>query len=133
VHPAAAGNLGEFLAISISGQVLWRHKQRAPFNTAALTTAGGLVFVGDWNRYLNAYDVKTGDRLWQTRSIASGSGFPISYAVRGRQYVAIPVGAGAGSWANAAAQFIPELKRPSTGNAIMVFALPSGDAGGARR
>jgi alcohol dehydrogenase (cytochrome c) len=133
MHPDAAGNLGEFIAMSISGQVLWRHRQRAPFNTAALTTAGGLVFVGDWNRYIVAYDVKTGDKLWQTRSIASASGFPISYAVRGRQYVAIPVGTGAGSWATGAGQFIPDMKRPSTGNAIMVFALPEGATTGARR
>ena len=89
-------------------------------------TAGGLVFVGDWNRYIHGFDVKTGELLWQTRGQASAQGFPMSYAVQGRQYIAIPVGFGAaGSWfSQIPNKLAPEIKRPSAGNAIMVFALP---------
>jgi len=118
--------LGEFLAMdSGTGRVLWRHRQRAAFNSAALTTGGGLVFVGDLNRYLNAYDVKDGELLWQTRLTNSVQGFPITYAVNDRQYVAVPVGVGAASWANSIPlSLTPEIKRPSSGNALMVFALP---------
>lgn len=76
--PISGGDIGEFMAMSTSGEILWKHRQRAAFNTAALTTAGGLVFLGDWNRYINAYDVKTGDRLWQTGAATSAQGFPIS-------------------------------------------------------
>src|SRR5262249_10509592 len=43
----AEGKLGEFLAIDVTGKVLWRKRQRATFNSSALTTAGGLAFVGD--------------------------------------------------------------------------------------
>jgi alcohol dehydrogenase (cytochrome c) len=84
------------------------------------------VFVGDWNRYLHAFDVKTGDLLWQTRASASVQGYPISYAVAGRQYIAVPVGIGAtGTWFGLVPnKLVPEIKRPSNGNAIVVFALP---------
>ena len=124
-HPASGGNLGEFVAMHRSGEILWKHRQRTPFNSAALTTAGGLAFVGDWDRYANAYDVATGDLLWQTRLPTSLQGFPISYAVDGRQYVAIPVGIGSGTWSTIPFTLTPEKHRPNTGNALFVFALPS--------
>jgi alcohol dehydrogenase (cytochrome c) len=133
-HPISGGEIGEFLAMSTSGEILWKKRQRASFNTAALTTAGGLVFVGDWNRYINAYDVKSGNLLWQTRAATSPQGFPISYAVRGRQYIAVPVGVGAASWGTEIPiKLTPELKRPNSGNSIMVFALPQAPAAGPRR
>ena len=41
----------------------WSRQQRAAFLTAAVTTAGGLVFVGDVDRRLRALDVETGETL----------------------------------------------------------------------
>ncbi len=124
-HPASDGNLGEFVAMHRTGEILWKHRQRTPFNSAALTTGGGLVFVGDWDRFANAYDVATGDLLWQTRLPTSVQGFPISYGVDGKQYVAIPVGVGALSWSTIPLSLTPEKHRPnSSGNAVFVFALP---------
>ena len=124
-HPESGGNLGEFVAMDLSGKILWTYRQRATFNSTTLTTAGGLAFIGDWNRYIDAFDVKTGALLWQTRAGASVQGGIVSYAVRGRQYIAVPVGTGASSWSNQApAGATPELKRPRHGNAVVVFALP---------
>jgi alcohol dehydrogenase (cytochrome c) len=125
-HPESSGNLAEFAAVdSRTGAMRWVVRQRAPFNTAALTTAGGLVFVGDWNRYINAYDVSNGKLLWQTRLTTSPQGFPVTYSVRGRQYVAVPVGVGAASWGTTVPILLaPDIKRPNTGNALFVFALP---------
>lgn len=125
-HPESQDNLAEFTAMdSRTGRILWSHRQRAPFNTAALTTAGGLVFVGDWNRYVHAYDVVSGKRLWQNRLTTSAQGFPITYSVRGRQYLAVPTGVGAASWGTTIPIVMaPDIKRPNTGNAIFVFALP---------
>jgi alcohol dehydrogenase (cytochrome c) len=125
-HPESAGNLGEFAAMdSATGRLLWTHRQRAPFNTAALTTGGGLAFVGDWNRYINAYDASSGKLLWQNRLTTSPQGFPITYAVGGRQYLAVPVGIGAASWGTTIPIVMaPEIKRPSGGSALFVFALP---------
>ena len=51
-HPMSDGNLGEFQAVDIkSGKTIWRHRTASPINTAALTTAGGVVFAGDWDRH----------------------------------------------------------------------------------
>ena len=75
--------------------------------------------------HVAAYDVATGDLLWQTRLPTSVQGFPISYGVDGKQYVAIPVGVGALSWSTIPLSLTPEKHRPnSSGNAVFVFALP---------
>ena len=125
-HPAGGGNLGEFLALDLkSGKVLWRHRMPTPVNTAALTTAGGLAFGGDWDRHLYAYDVSNGKILWETRTLTSPQGFPISYLAKGKQYIAIPVGAGGGSWATSVpASLAPEIRPPKPVNAVLVYALP---------
>ena len=125
-HPTADENLGELLVMNIpEGNVKWRYRQRAPINTAALTTGGGLVFVGDWNRYYYALDAETGDKLWQTRVTTSAQGFPMSYEVDGRQYIAMPAGVGGASWSGMLPRDLaPELNRPRHGNSIHVFALP---------
>ena len=126
LHPDSDGNLGELLAVDVpSGEVKWRYRSRAPINTAALTTAGGLVFAGDWNRYIYAFDADNGNILWQSRLTTSTQGFPMSYMVDGRQYVAVPVGLSGASWSSMLPNDLaPELKRPRTGSAIHVFALP---------
>ena len=66
----------------------------------------------------------TGELLWQTRLPTSVQGFPISYAVEGRQYVAIPVGVGAQAWSTIPLRLTPEVRRPETGNGLYLFALP---------
>ena len=128
-HPDSPDQLGEFQALDVrTGQTLWKQRRRAPYNTAALTTAGGLVFVGDWERYIFAYDVESGEQLWQTRLTTMANGFPITYAVDGTQYIAFGAGAGGGgsSWTNIIPDdLLSDLKNPSRGgNAIFVFALP---------
>ncbi len=125
-HPQADGNLGEFLAMDVaSGKVLWRHRTASPSNTAALSTAGGVVFGGDWDRHMYAYDAGTGKILWQTRLPTSAQGFPITYTAKGKQYVAMPAGIGGGSWsALIPPELAPEIRRPNSGNSLLVFALP---------
>ena len=123
-HPDSDEKLGRLVAIRTSGEVLWEYVQRAAFSTATLTTAGGLVFIADSDRYIRAHDVKTGEVLWQTRVQTGGQGFPMSYSAGGQQFVAIPVGVGAALPGSRAALLTPEVKRPNAGNALMVFALP---------
>jgi alcohol dehydrogenase (cytochrome c) len=125
-HPESGENLGGFVSMDVgTGRVNWLQRQRAPVNSAALTTGGGLVFLGDWNRYINAYDVASGKLLWQNRLTTSPQGYPVTYAVNGRQYVAVPAGVGSASWGTTIPLLLaPEIKRPSTGNALFVFALP---------
>ncbi|HUR35130.1 MAG TPA: PQQ-binding-like beta-propeller repeat protein [Vicinamibacterales bacterium] len=126
VHPESNGFLGEFRGMDVrSGKATWQVRMATPMNTAALTTAGGLVFGGDWDRNFSAYDARTGRVLWKTRLPTSAQGYPISYAVNGRQYIAVPAGTGGASWSTQIApELRPDIRRPVGGNSLLVFALP---------
>lgn len=125
-HPDSEEQLGEFVAMSMrTGDVLWRRRFRTPINSAALTTAGGLAIAGGWDRQVYAFDAGSGETLWETRLPTSVQGFPITYAVGGKQYLAVPVGAGGASWGGMLpADLTPEKRRPVGGNGLFIFALP---------
>ena len=56
-----------------------------------------------------------------------------SYLARGKQYIAVPAGIGGGSWSTLLTpELAPEIRRPNSGNSIMVFALPGGATSGTR-
>jgi alcohol dehydrogenase (cytochrome c) len=126
MHPESPDGIGELLAMSArTGEILWRHRTRTPPNTATLTTAGGLVVVGDFDRYLYVHDAGTGRILFQTRLPTSVQGFPMTYAVNGRQYLAVPAGTGGGQWVTTIpAELTPEKKIAQSANAMFVFSLP---------
>ena len=130
-HPDAPDQLGEFQALDIrTGETLWKQRRRAPYNTAALTTGGGLVFIGDWERHVFAYDARTGDELWRSRLSTMANGYPITYAVDGTQFIAFGAGSplGGSSWTSILpADLTPEKRNPRAGNAIFVYALPDRD------
>ena len=65
---------------------------RAPGNGAMLTTAGGLVFHGDMSRRFRAFDVNTGQKLWEVILGGNISVSTITYAVNGKQYVCVMTG-----------------------------------------
>ncbi len=90
--------------------------------TSVLSTAGGLAFVGDVDRYFKAFDVKTGKEVWRTRLGAPVHGFPISYAANGKQYIAVTTGIGV--FKLLTAKQSPDIYQPNGGNAIYVFELP---------
>ena len=120
--PGSNGNLGKLVAFGIDGMTqLWSHEQPALFLTSVLTTAGGLAFVGDLDRYFKAFDVRSGKVLWQARLGAALHGFPISYSAGGKQYVAVPTGLGVFRALTAAMS--PEIYQPEGGNALYVFEL----------
>ena len=109
--------VGAVHAISAeTGEIVWQYEQRAA-TMALAATGGGLVFGGDVNGRFRAFDHETGEILWEINLGSPVSGFPITYAVDGRQYVAISTGYGR------FLELTPELS-PSFGNNLFVFALP---------
>src|SRR3989442_15258332 len=92
--------------------------------TAAISTSGGVAFAGDLDRRFRAFDVKTGAVLWETRLATSVQGFPVTFSIDGKQYVAVATGNGGGGPRNGPPAIAPELHPPPTGNAPHVFALP---------
>ena len=115
-------NLGTVHAISAeTGETKWVYEQRAG-TMSLVATGGGLVFGGDVNGRFRAHDQETGEVLWEINIGSSVTSFPISYAVDGRQYVA--VGTGSAATASTFRRLTPEL-RPSTNNNLFVFALPA--------
>ena len=122
-HELAPGTeqLGSVHAISAeTGETTWLHEQRAA-TLSLVATGGGLVFGGDANGRFRAFDHETGEVLWEINLGSPVSGFPISYAIDGRQYVAVSTGGAATT--PSFLQLTPEL-RPSNGNNLFVFALP---------
>ena len=112
-------NLGTVRAISVeTGETSWLYEQRAA-TMSLVATGGGLLFGGDANGRFRAFDQETGEILWEINLGSPVAGYPISFAVDGRQYIAASTGTGAGI----NLRMTPEL-RPSTGNNLFVFALP---------
>lgn len=106
-----------------TGRVDWRHEQWAPGNGAVVATAGDVVFWGDLNRRFKAFDADTGKVLWETVVGGIVSVSTITYAVNGKQYVAVMTGEGQTGTTRLLDQ-LPGFKPVRGHNAVYVFALP---------
>jgi len=122
--PGSDGNVGRIDAVKLTDRsTTWSFRHRAPATGAVLPTAGGVVFAGAWDRYFRAWDDATGKVVWQIRTNNAINGFPVSYSVNGKQYVAVSVGNGS-THAKSLATLTPELVAPDGGSVLWVFALP---------
>jgi alcohol dehydrogenase (cytochrome c) len=119
------GRFGRIQAIDlVTHQTKWTARERAPQTSGVLATAGGLVFAGALDRYFTAYDDANGNVLWRSRLSDVPSAAPISYAVNGRQYVAMVVGYGSAQ-SITFPMLTPEIDLPIVrSSTVYVFALP---------
>ena len=72
---------------------------------------------------MDAFDVRTGKILWETRLGTSVQGYPVSFTAGGKQYIAVSTGIGGGSRRLVPRLLSHEIKHPPTGNAMYVFEL----------
>jgi alcohol dehydrogenase (cytochrome c) len=102
---------GRVAAVNVdTGKLAWKYDTEQPLIGGGLATAGGLYFFGEGNGNFNALDSTTGKRLWSYNCGAGANAMPVSYMVKGKQYVAMACGG------NTQLDF----KR---GNSLSVFAL----------
>ena len=140
-YAGPGGHRGEFTAWDpVARRKVWSIPERFPLWSAALVTAGGVVFYGTMDGWFKAIDARTGELLWQHKTSSGIVGQPITYrGPDGKQYVAVL--AGVGGWPGAMVvndldsrdatagtgwgSAIPDLKDATTkGGALYVFGLP---------
>jgi alcohol dehydrogenase (cytochrome c) len=122
IAPRSGDKVGAVHAISVeTGRTAWKHEQRAA-TTSLVATGGRLLFGGDANGRFRAFDQETGAVLWEVNLGAAVTGYPITYAVGGRQYVAVSTG---GSLATGGLNTLTPELRPGSSNTLFVFALPA--------
>ncbi len=125
-QPEIAGMVKGFSVAT--GELLWEHKQAAPWLGGLVSTGGGLLFGGDINRRFRALDQETGEVLWESILNSRITGGAISYGVDGRQYIAVASGGGtSGSYERFDLTPGVDLEAPRGSNTIFVFALPESE------
>lgn len=107
---------GRFVAINTdTGKIAWTVITDQPLIGGVLATATNLVFMGEGNGDFNAFDATTGKKLWHYNLGAGVNAPPVTYMVKGQQYIAVAAG---GNF---------QLDYP-LGDAIAIFKLPATSA-----
>ena len=91
----------------------WSVEEEIATNGGVLSTAGNLVFQGQGTGEFAAYAADTGKKLWSVKTGSAIESIPVTFSVKGEQYVVTPVGWGSGSrlFAPARTMATPESKR----------------------
>jgi PQQ-dependent dehydrogenase (methanol/ethanol family) len=111
---------GTFTAIDVrSGQIRWQYKSPRPMYGAALATASGLVFAGEMTGDIDAFDARTGAKLWHYPMGAGVCTPPITYRIKRVQYLAVGAGGCHGGEV-----LMKNDGRPVFGDVVAIFALP---------
>lgn len=107
----------------VSGAKKWTVNLKYPLTSSLLATAGDVVFTADVEGNFLAYDAKTGAQLYSFNTGSGTRGSPITYAVNGRQYIAVPSGLGS-IFTGGLGALWPEARNFQSGATLFVFALP---------
>ena len=121
-------HIGEVQAWKVgSHEKVWQHNFEMFTWGPLLATGGDLVFGGGTNdRYFRAWDAKTGEMLWKMRTNSGVTAVPVSYAIDGKQYIAVQSGWGVDAQRMQDAydsQIKPSGIKVPQGGAIWVFAI----------
>jgi quinohemoprotein ethanol dehydrogenase len=94
-RPPGQPRAGNLTAIDpATNRIVWQKRMKFPMGTGSglLSTAGGLLWHGESDGNLVAYDIRTGDVLWKFQTGAGADAPVATYEVNGEQYVAILAG-----------------------------------------
>ena len=81
---------GTLTAIDVnSGKIGWQYKSPRPMYGGVLATASDLIFAGEQTGDFSAFDARTGEKLWSHHFERGVCSPPITYRVKGVQYVAV--------------------------------------------
>ena len=106
----------------LTGKMAWRVDYKNPGLGWVLATAGGLVFNGDLEGYVHAYDDESGKELWKFQT---GSGIRagiVSYMADGKQYIVVPSGMGS-LFPGFASSVFTDFKTIRGGAAVIAFTV----------
>ena len=124
-----ADHFGEVQAWNVdTGQRVWTHNYaKSPNWGSMLATAGGLVFSGGTSdRKFHAFDASTGKLLWEFPTNSGILAPPTSFAIDGKQYIAVLSGWGGdsrGMQATLNRAFPGEFPEVPEGGAVWLFAV----------
>ncbi|WAJ35863.1 methanol/ethanol family PQQ-dependent dehydrogenase [Pseudomonas sp. GOM7] len=106
-----------------TGKEVWRQTNYAPLWGGVLTTKGNLVFTGNPEGYLQAFNAKTGEKLWQFQTGSGVIGSPVTWEMDGEQYVSVLSGWGGAVplWGGEVAKRVKHLNQ---GGMLWTFKLP---------
>jgi quinohemoprotein ethanol dehydrogenase len=81
----------------MSESARWSVEEQIATNGGVLSTAGNLVFQGQGTGEFAAYAADTGNKVWSIKTGSAIESIPVTFSVKGEQYVITPVGWGSGS------------------------------------
>ena len=124
-HPPSGQAYGHIDAFDpVSGAKKWTVKMKYPLTSSLLATAGDVLFTADVEGNFLAYDARSGAQLYRFNTGSGTRGSPITYAVDGRQYIAVPSGLGS-IFTGGLGTLWPEARNFQNGSTLFVFALPA--------
>ena len=106
-----------------TGKIKWTYKNYAPLWGGVLSTAGGLVFMGNPEGYLMAFDATTGEMKYKFNTGSGIVGSPVTWEQDGEQYISVLSGWGGAVplWGGDVAK---RVKHFNQGGSVWTFKLP---------
>lgn len=111
---------GALSAIDVdNGKIAWQYRSPLFMQGGVLATASNLIFAGEENGDFDAFDAKTGEKLWNFYLGVGVMAPPVTYRVGDVQYIAVAAGgAGGGGYT----KIMDTIGRPAYGGVIAIFA-----------